>query len=217
MVKTTNCPNCNELLKTGWASNQLVSETKTNFINYLLKKEAESYCDKCSSTLLKDAKHVFDREKDLHVQTLNKKINAIPILSTHTPYGWDYTSLSIVTGQTVTGTGVISEFKSDISDFFGGQSSSFNKKLADGEQMCFSQLRAKTLQLGGNAIIATDIDYGEAGAGKGMLMVCAAGTAIKVNNTEIFGNKAEEIKELIKAQKRLEELNNFASEHGGLL
>ncbi len=53
--------------------------------------------------------------------------------------------------------------------------------------MCLNILRKKAIELGANAIVAVDIDYAEVGGGKGMLMVCMAGTAIYVKNVEILG------------------------------
>lgn len=204
------CPNCSAELKSGWATNALIDSKKIEFINFVLKRKAPAYCDKCSRDLLSEARHIFDRDRNHLIRSLELNIGAIPIVSTHTPFGWQYEAISIVTGQSVTGTGFISEFKSDFSDFFGGQSRSFNKKLAGGEEKCFAQLRAKALKLGANAIIATDIDYGEAGAEKGMLMVCAAGTAVKITNLEVLGNKAQVIQGLIEAQSRLLEMEKFS-------
>ena len=68
------------------------------------------------------------------------------------------------------------------------------KKIKKGENLCYQQLRMQTLQQGGNAVIATDIDYSEIGSGRGMLMVCMAGTAIYLDNTDIL---FKDIKELI--------------------
>ena len=58
----------------------------------------------------------------------------------------------MVTGQTTTGTGVLTEFTSSFTDFFGVQSGRHNKKLKDGEDMCKVQLRTQTLNMGGNAV-----------------------------------------------------------------
>jgi hypothetical protein len=71
---------------------------------------------------------------------------------------------------------------SGFTDLIGAQSGTYNKKLADGEKLCQSQIKIKTLELGGNAIVGVDIDYSEVGGGKGMLMVCMAGTAINLVN-----------------------------------
>jgi hypothetical protein len=54
--------------------------------------------------------------------------------------------------------------------------------------------------LGGNAVIAADVDYAEVGGGKGMLMVCMAGTAVKVlNPQEVFEGDVDRLEELQKA------------------
>lgn len=209
MKDPNNCPNCGAEIKKGWSSNLLVDTDKTEFINFVLGKNSKSYCDKCCYEELDLSKTQFRDERNKLIHYLNTNIDHIPILTTHSPHGWEYESLSIVTGQSVTGTGVISEFKSDFSDFFGRQSGAFNKKLAAGEELCFSQLRVKALRLGANAIIATDIDYGEAGTNKGMLMVCAAGTAIRVENTDALGKNTKIIDELIISNTRLIELDRF--------
>lgn len=116
----------------------------------------------------------------------------------------------MVTGQSTTGTGVISEFTSSFTDFFGAQSGRYNQKLKAGENMCFNQLRLQTLDLSGNAVIATDIDYSEIGGGKGMLMVCMAGTAIQLTNVDILEiETAEIIEKLSYANRRIKELQKF--------
>jgi uncharacterized protein YbjQ (UPF0145 family) len=141
---------------------------------------------------------------------LQKNISVVPVVSTHSPLNWDYDILSMVTGQSTTGTGVISEFSSSFTDFFGVQSSRFNKKLKAGEEICFAQLRKQALDLGGNAVIATDIDYSEVGGAKGMLMVCMGGTAIKLKNTNILGQDREcKMEDLAKLNDRINILNSY--------
>ena len=76
--------------------------------------------------------------------------------------------------------------------------------------MAINQMRMKTLELGGNAIIAADIDYSEVGGLKGMLMVCASGTAVKLNNIDILGEyKAKDIKELSEKSEHMIYFNHF--------
>ena len=216
---STICPNCGEKLKSGWSVNSLIPLTQTNFINEFLDKTSKGYCDKCSPTLKEDAAQKFDLEKNSLTTFFRNNISAIPILTTHTPFGWEYEPISIVTGQSVTGTGLFSEIASSATDFFGAQSGIFNSKLAAGEKLCFSQLRWKALELNAEAIIATDIDYGEVGAIKGMLMVCCAGTAIKLNNKTVLGENYKIIEELLNKKDRLVKLgsteNPFYSEMFG--
>ena len=67
-----------------------------------------------------------------------------------------------------------------------------------------AQLRAKAMKMKANAVIAVDIDYADVGSGKGMLMVCATGTAVRVNNPEVFEKQTyEHLKELNDKHERL--------------
>lgn len=213
MSDQSTCPGCNEPIKGGWSSkpNKLLTDKETKFINFVLKQDQLSYCDKCGSEMLEKAKIDLDKERSELLKYLEQNISRVKILTTHVPHNWEYEALSIVTGQSVTGTGVLSEFKSGFTDFFGGQSGSFNKKLANGENLCFAQLRSKAINLGANAIIGTDVDYGDVGEGKGMLMVCAAGTAVKVSNVEVLGDDAEIVSILPQMNKRLIEIDKARS------
>lgn len=199
------CPGCNEPIKGGWSAkpNKLLTEKESRFINFVFSKNLSGYCEKCGSDLLAEAKITLDRERTELANYIEQYISKVRILTTHVPYNWQYEALSIVTGQAVTGTGVVSEFKSDFTDFFGGQSGSFNKKIAEGERLCFAQLRAKAITLGANAVIGTDIDYGSVGDSKGMLMVCASGTAVKVLNADVLGDDASIVNRLAELSKRL--------------
>ena len=212
MNEQTTCPHCQKEIKDGtFKSIRIVDGIEAEFVREMLSEKSPVFCTSCYKDLFIDAKYKYDEIVDKLSQYIKKNIRYIPIVTTHTPHGWEYKTGSIVTGQSVTGTGVVSEFKSDISDFLGGQSGSFNKKLANGEKRCFNQLRAKALKQNANAIIATDIDYGDVGTAKGMLMVCAAGTAVRVTNLEIFGEKREIIEELAEKSKELERLNKYMS------
>ncbi|WBL42409.1 heavy metal-binding domain-containing protein [Algoriphagus halophytocola] len=179
------CQNCQKEIKdTVFQFNHIVDGITAKFIQKYTDLDSESYCKKCSETIIPEAKRNFFTLKNEAESYIKNHIAIIPIITLHSPKDWDYTTLEIVSGQSVSGTGLISEIASNWTDFFGMQSGSFNKKLKEGEDLCKAQLRIQTLNLGGNAIIGTDIDYSEAGGGKGMLMVCMAGTAIKIRNLD---------------------------------
>ncbi len=203
------CPNCDAILKKGaFKSVELLSESQINFINDFADNKKEAYCSRCGRDLFEHASSSLNMEVNSLKTFLNNKMEYIPVISIHTPYNWEYQVMGIVTGQTVTGTGVVSEFKSGFTDFFGGQSGSFNKKIADGEIMALAQLRVKALEMFANAVIAVDLDYADVGTGKGMLMVCATGTAVKVTNTDVFEpNTYEHLKKLDSKYKRLNLIN----------
>jgi len=203
----TECPNCGESLKSGFKSNSLLSETAAALINEYSNSKSDYYCDKCGKEPLKEAKKRLSDEMSKLNSTLRSNISEIPVISTHHPYNWEYEVKGMVTGQSTTGTGVITEFTSDFSDIFGGQSGRHNKKIKAGEDLCFAQLQKQTIDMGANAVIATDIDYSEVGSQRGMLMVCMAGTAVRLENTAVLGeNKAEKINEIVRVNERLSKL-----------
>jgi uncharacterized protein YbjQ (UPF0145 family) len=119
-------------------------------------------------------------------------IPKMPIVTIQNPYGWKYKIKGMVTGQSTTGTGVISEFASGFTDFFGMQSGRHNDKIRAGEELCAYQLKMKAFNMGADAIVGVDIDYAELGGGKGMIMVCMSGTAVELENKEIFGEWFED-------------------------
>lgn len=213
MNEIKNCPNCGTELKSGLMSEvRLFEPDKIKLINIYNEKKAEGYCTKCGKKLYQASHERLTQERSNLNTQMQSLIKSIPVISTHTPLNWDYEVLDMVTGQSTTGTGVISEFTSSFSDLFGVQSGQHNKKLKNGENMCFAQLRLQTVELGGNAVIATDIDYSEVGSVKGMLMVCMAGTAIKLKNPQVLGeDRAAKIEKLVSINNRFRFLGKYVN------
>ncbi|RZK43056.1 MAG: heavy metal-binding domain-containing protein [Pedobacter sp.] len=202
-----NCPNCAKKLNGLMVSKYIVKSTTTDFINSFHEPNAEAYCNECAEALIRTYQEANENKKQALIKDLNKDLHVIPIVTTHSPLNWQYGILDMITTQSVSGTGFLTEITSSWTDITGGQSSSMTNKLSSGENICKSRLRYQCALLGGNAIIATDIDYSEVGGGKGMLMVCMAGTAINLHSIEvIFKNKTEQlakIKEVVDELKSL--------------
>lgn len=211
MSELTNCPNCDTELKSGLLSSiKLLEPEKTAIINEYHNDGAEGYCTNCGKETFKEYNTKLNSERSGLTEIVKNLIANVPIVSTHSPHKWDYDILDIVTGQSTTGTGVITEFTSSFTEFFGAQSGRHNKKLKKGENFCFAQLRKQALDIGGNAIIATDIDYAELGSIKGMIMVCMTGTAVNLKNLDVLENrKSERLKDLVVANKRLLYLDQY--------
>lgn len=187
------CPNDGAELKEGmFSSNRPFTEEAVAFIHTFTDNKAAGYCEKCGLSLLTQARNEAFRQAQNLNATLNKYIHYVPLLSLQQPEGWQATPLGLVTGQSVTGTGVFSEFASAWTDLFGAQSNAYNQKIAGGEKICQTQLRLKCVEMGGNAVLAVDIDYAEVGGDKGMLMVCMTGTAMLLENTAVMGAEAVE-------------------------
>lgn len=210
MSENDSCPSCGVKLKsTGFNTNILLNSRELSLIKEFGGTENEFRCQKCGTGYLTRAKENLESQKNNIKSQLEKLIKAILIVSTHSPINWDYEIIGMVTGQTTTGTGVLAEFSSSFTDFFGSQSGTYNTKIKKGENLCFDQLRVQALQMGGNAIIATDIDYSEVGGDKGMLMVCMAGTAVRLKNTSIIGDeRSKSLEAVLELNARLNYLKS---------
>ncbi|NVJ86481.1 MAG: heavy metal-binding domain-containing protein [Algoriphagus sp.] len=204
------CPNCGA--KTGFglvSSNERYDGKEVRFINDFTESNAEGYCGKCYPALFEEANKNYQPKLKKAEEYITKHITNIPILTIPNPPQWDYEPISIVTAQIVAGTGLVAEIASNWSDFFGNNSNTYRQKLIDAEENCKQQLRAQAMKLKCHAIIATDIDYSEAGAGKGMLMVCMAGTAIKIKNLKELGEPYSQLDVLLKEAENFEVLDSY--------
>ncbi|HEY0057347.1 MAG TPA: heavy metal-binding domain-containing protein [Pedobacter sp.] len=213
MTNNTDCLNCGTKIKQGaFSSNEALTENQTRVVNEYSTDKKEGYCRKCGGTRFDASlKQLLDDIKQTN-DALQLIISDVPVITTHTPLKWDYDILGMATGQSTTGTGVVSEFTSSFTDLLGLQSNRYNAKLKEGEKLCITQIRTQAIEMGGNAIIATDIDYSELGGGKGMIMVCMSGTVVNLKNLEVIGEmgrKIHQIPEVYNKLKRLHSLNVF--------
>jgi uncharacterized protein YbjQ (UPF0145 family) len=199
------CPNCNKSLK-GFFSSVLIPQSKTEFINKHLDLNFDSYCTGCSSDFLNKIAGNFQQQKTEIENRLKQIISYIPVISSEAPIKWEYDIVEMVTAQTTSGTGFATELSRSFNDFFGTTSNTTNLKIERATKLCMSDLRIKCVKLGGNAVISTDIDFNEIGIGTtNMLMVCMAGTAIRVNDITNFNEKSRDyITEVIELTEKLE-------------
>jgi uncharacterized protein YbjQ (UPF0145 family) len=207
-TELSNCPNCATPLKSGLLkSNQLLSEGKVKLINTINGTNNKYYCNKCGNDAFTGANIKADEEINKITNQLRGAARFIPVITTHSPYNWEYSVLGMVTGQSTTGTGMFSEVGGAVADLFGGQATRYNSKLKGGENLCFEQLRGQAIVMGGNAVIAADIDYSEVGGEKGMLMVCMAGTVVRLHNLNVLPDDVVRIINTISGiQERLKTL-----------
>jgi len=92
--------------------------------------------------------------------------------------------LGPVSAHFVIGTGVLAGLFSSITDFFGAHSYAYQGKLERIGEEALDLLQAKTIRLGGNAVLGLRIDHDEiSGGGKSMLMVTATGTAARIQRS----------------------------------
>ncbi|WP_136254859.1 YbjQ family protein [Onishia niordana] len=94
-------------------------------------------------------------------------------------------TIDIVTAECVFGMNIFRDLFAGMSDFFGGRNKSSQKVLRDARVTCLNELRKEAVAIGGNAVIAVDLDYSEfSGGGKSMLFLVASGTAVVIEPLE---------------------------------
>ena len=87
----------------------------------------------------------------------------------------------LVTGEAILGANIFKDFFAGIRDIVGGRSSAYEKELRQAKDIALKEMQVEAANLGGNAVIAIDLDYETVGQGS-MLMVTASGTAVTLEN-----------------------------------
>ncbi|RMD49677.1 MAG: hypothetical protein D6830_04385 [Ignavibacteria bacterium] len=86
--------------------------------------------------------------------------------------------LGLVSGEAILGANLFKDFFAGIRDIVGGRSAAYEKELRQAKDIAIQEMTEQARQLGGNAVIAVDLDYETIGQGGSMLMVSANGTAV---------------------------------------
>jgi uncharacterized protein YbjQ (UPF0145 family) len=86
----------------------------------------------------------------------------------------------LVAGEAILGANLFRDLFASIRDIVGGRAGSYEKVLNDARQIAIAELTDKAEALGANAVIGVDIDYEAIGSNGSMLMVTAAGTAVRI-------------------------------------
>ncbi len=86
----------------------------------------------------------------------------------------------IVFGEVIVGINAFKDFGAGLTNFFGGRSVGYEEELKQARANALAEMESQALNLGCNAIIAIDLDYEVLGAQNNMMMICASGTAVVV-------------------------------------
>jgi len=88
--------------------------------------------------------------------------------------------LGIVGGDAILGANIFKDFFAGIRDIVGGRSAAYEEELRKAKEIALQEMTLQAQSLGGNAVIAVDLDYETIGTNGSMLMVSASGTAVFV-------------------------------------
>ena len=91
--------------------------------------------------------------------------------------------LGLVSGEAILGANIFRDFFAGIRDIVGGRSAAYEKELRKAKEIAIHEMSEQASALGGNAVVAVDLDYEtiSVGNGGGMLMVSASGTAVVIH------------------------------------
>lgn len=87
--------------------------------------------------------------------------------------------LGVVAGEAIMGANIVRDLFASITDIVGGRSGAYEEKLAQGREIALKEMADKARRLGGDAVVGVDLDYEV--IRKGMLMVTATGTAVRLD------------------------------------
>ena len=86
--------------------------------------------------------------------------------------------LGLVAGETILGVNVFKDITAGFRNIVGGRSGKYEEELRKGRETALQELVERAVELGADAVIGVKIDYETVGGQ--MLMVTAAGTAVKL-------------------------------------
>lgn len=91
----------------------------------------------------------------------------------------------LVAAEAVMGTNLFKDYFAKVRDIVGGRSGAFQQAMSEAREHVLMEIQEQALEMGCNAVIGIDLDYGEvSGKDKNMLMVAAQGTAVYIEPIE---------------------------------
>lgn len=88
--------------------------------------------------------------------------------------------LGVVSGEAILGANIFRDFFAGVRDIVGGRSGSYEEVLRRGRDTALEEMMAEARARGANAVVGVDLDYESLGSNGSMLMVTAAGTAVRL-------------------------------------
>lgn len=132
----------------------LLTDFKTKCDSYESSPEAQKALEEILSKIQKKNEDNRDR--------LEREIRLADFLSTT---GFDLQGykirkyVKVISGETVLGTGFLSEISASFSDFFGAQSAAFSAKLEKAKDASMQKVFEKADSMGANALIGVNFNY----------------------------------------------------------
>ena len=89
-------------------------------------------------------------------------------------------TLGVVSGEAIIGAHIFRDLFAGITNIIGGRAGGYERALREARVIALKEMQDEASRLGADAVIGVDLDYETLGPDGGMLMVTAAGTAVKL-------------------------------------
>ena len=89
-------------------------------------------------------------------------------------------TLGVVSGEAIIGAHLFRDLFAGITNIIGGRAGGYEHALREARDIALREMCEEAERLGADAVVGVDLDYETLGADNGMLMVTAAGTAVKL-------------------------------------
>lgn len=89
-------------------------------------------------------------------------------------------TLGVVSGEAIIGAHIFRDLFAGITNIIGGRAGGYEHALREARDIALREMCEEAERLGADAVVGVDLDYESLGADNGMLMVTAAGTAVKL-------------------------------------
>ena len=89
-------------------------------------------------------------------------------------------TLGVVSGEAIIGAHIFRDIFAGITNIIGGRAGGYERALRQARDIALDEMAEEARGLGADAVVGVDLDYESLGADNGMLMVTAAGTAVKL-------------------------------------
>ena len=89
-------------------------------------------------------------------------------------------TLGVVSGEAIIGAHIFRDLFAGITNIIGGRAGGYEHALREARDIALREMCEEAGRLGADAVVGVDLDYEAMGADNGMLMVTAAGPAVKL-------------------------------------
>lgn len=89
-------------------------------------------------------------------------------------------TLGVVSGEAIIGAHIFRDLMAGLTNIIGGRAGGYEKALREARDIALKEMCDEAAARGAHAVVGVDIDYETLGVENGMLMVTAAGTAVKL-------------------------------------